>query len=125
VAGEPGGSVPAVRSRIREAWGAELLDHAGATEVGPWGVGDLAGHGLDVIEPWFHAEFLAVKTGKVAAMCAYSASLKSRGALKAWPYKVGGAAAAAAAAAAMKGSRGAGILTWLTGGAGSSTGTVR
>jgi phenylacetate-CoA ligase len=66
VAGEPGGSVPAVRSRIREAWGAELLDHAGATEVGPWGVGDLAGRGLDVIEPWFHAEFLSVQTGQAA-----------------------------------------------------------
>jgi phenylacetate-CoA ligase len=66
VAGEPGGSVPAVRARIREAWGAELLDHAGATEVGPWGVGDLAGRGLDVIEPWFHPEFLAVETGRAA-----------------------------------------------------------
>ena len=67
VAGEPGGSVPAVRSRIREAWGADLLDHAGATEVGPWGVGDLAGRGLAVIEPWFHAEFLSVETGQPAA----------------------------------------------------------
>jgi len=66
VAGEPGGSMPAVRSRIREAWGAKLLDHAGATEVGPWGVGDLEGRGLDVIEPWFHPEFLAVKTGRPA-----------------------------------------------------------
>jgi phenylacetate-CoA ligase len=66
VAGEPGGSIPAVRSRIREAWGAELLDHAGATEVGPWGVGDLAGRGLDVIEPWFHPEFLSVETGRPA-----------------------------------------------------------
>jgi len=66
VAGEPGGSVPAVRSRIREAWGAELLDHAGATEVGPWGVGELSGNGLDVIEPWFHPEFLSVETGRAA-----------------------------------------------------------
>jgi phenylacetate-CoA ligase len=66
VAGEPGGSIPAVRSRIREAWGADLLDHAGATEVGPWGVGDLAGRGLDVIEPWFHPEFLSVETGRPA-----------------------------------------------------------
>lgn len=66
VAGEPGGSMPAVRSRIREAWGADLLDHAGATEVGPWGVGDLAGRGLDVLEPWFHAEFLSVETGQAA-----------------------------------------------------------
>ncbi|MFM8708891.1 MAG: phenylacetate--CoA ligase family protein, partial [Planctomycetia bacterium] len=66
VAGEPGGSVRAVRARIEEAWGAAVLDHAGATEVGPWGVGDLAGRGLEVIEPWFHAEFLGVETGRPA-----------------------------------------------------------
>jgi phenylacetate-CoA ligase len=36
VAGEPGGSVPAVRERISAAWnGAEVLDHYGMTEVGP------------------------------------------------------------------------------------------
>jgi len=63
VAGEPGGSVPATRARIAAAWGADVLDHAGATEVGPWGVGDLRGGGLDVIEPWFHPEFLALRTG--------------------------------------------------------------
>jgi len=67
VAGEPGGSVPAVRRRIATAWGADVLDHAGATEVGPWGVGDLHGPGLDVIEPWFHPEFLALDTGGPAA----------------------------------------------------------
>lgn len=67
VAGEPGGSSPAVRSRLAEAWGAAVLDHAGATEVGAWGVGDRRGHGLDVIEPWFHPEFLAVETGQPAA----------------------------------------------------------
>ena len=63
VAGEPGGSVAATRSRIAAAWGAEVLDHAGATEVGPWGVGDHHGDGLDVIEDWFHPEFLAIDTG--------------------------------------------------------------
>lgn len=63
VAGEPGGSVPATRARIAAAWGAEVLDHAGATEVGPWGVGDHRGDGLDVIEEWFHPEFLALDTG--------------------------------------------------------------
>lgn len=36
-AGEPGASVPNVRRRIEEAWGATCYDHAGATEVGPWG----------------------------------------------------------------------------------------
>ena len=66
VAGEPGGSVPAVRARLAVAWGCDVLDHAGATEVGPWGVGDVRGPGLDVIEPWFHPEFLALDTGQAA-----------------------------------------------------------
>ncbi len=36
VAGEPGGSLPATRARIAEAWpGAEVFDHHGMTEVGP------------------------------------------------------------------------------------------
>ena len=36
-AGEPGASVPNVKKRIEEAWGARCFDHAGATEVGAWG----------------------------------------------------------------------------------------
>ena len=36
VAGEPGGSVPAVRARIESLWpGARVFDHHGMTEVGP------------------------------------------------------------------------------------------
>jgi len=36
VAGEPGGSIPATRTRIEEAWpGATVFDHHGMTEVGP------------------------------------------------------------------------------------------
>jgi len=36
VAGEAGGSIPAVRSRIERLWpGAEVFDHHGMTEVGP------------------------------------------------------------------------------------------
>ncbi len=35
VAGEPGGSLTAVRERIESAWGAKLYDHHGMTEVGP------------------------------------------------------------------------------------------
>ncbi len=36
VAGEPGGSLPAVRAQISEAWpGAQVYDHHGMTEVGP------------------------------------------------------------------------------------------
>jgi phenylacetate-CoA ligase len=36
VAGEPGGSIPAVRARLSELWpGARISDHHGMTEVGP------------------------------------------------------------------------------------------
>ena len=34
-AGEPGGSVPAIKQRIEAVWGAKVFDHAGASEVGP------------------------------------------------------------------------------------------
>jgi phenylacetate-CoA ligase len=35
VAGEPGGSIPATRTRIEQTWGARVIDHHGLTEVGP------------------------------------------------------------------------------------------
>jgi phenylacetate-CoA ligase len=38
VAGEPGGSIPATRARIEEAWQARVFDHHGTTETGPLGV---------------------------------------------------------------------------------------
>ena len=56
VAGEPGGSVPEVRGRIESLWNARVVDHCGATEIGPWGVGDSAGEGIHVIEAEFIAE---------------------------------------------------------------------
>jgi phenylacetate-CoA ligase len=43
-----------------------VLDHAGATELGPWGYGDARGEGLYVNEHDFIAEFLAVDTGSAA-----------------------------------------------------------
>ncbi|MCG8651954.1 MAG: phenylacetate--CoA ligase family protein [Pirellulales bacterium] len=58
VAGEPGGSVPVVRERIEKAWGAKVVDHSGASEVGGWGVGSADGRGLHVIESEFIAELL-------------------------------------------------------------------
>jgi phenylacetate-CoA ligase len=67
VAGEPGGSLPAFRDRIEAAWGARVVDHAGATEVGPWGFADSAGRGLHVNESEFIAEFFSVETGEKAA----------------------------------------------------------
>ena len=66
VAGEPGGSVPSIRSQIETSWGARLYDHSGASEVGPWGFGDESGKGLHVTESEFIAEFLSVETGKQA-----------------------------------------------------------
>jgi len=60
VAGEPGGSIRSVRSRIEEGWGAVVIDHSGASEVGAWGFGDSSGEGLHVIEPEFIAEILRI-----------------------------------------------------------------
>jgi phenylacetate-CoA ligase len=66
VAGEPGGSVPAVRQRIEEAWGARVCDHCGATEVGPWGYGDTQQRGVHILESEFIAEFISLETGQAA-----------------------------------------------------------
>ena len=56
VAGESGGSVPTVRKRIEDAWNARVIDHSGATEIGPWGFGWPDRIGLHVIESDFIAE---------------------------------------------------------------------
>ena len=66
VAGEPGGSIPAIRERIETSWNAKLIDHAGASEVGPWGYADAKQLGLHIIESEFIAEFLSVETGAPA-----------------------------------------------------------
>jgi len=59
VAGEPGGSIPATRSRIEDAWGARVFDHAGMTEIGPWGFEcEEAPDGMHVIEHEFIAEVI-------------------------------------------------------------------
>jgi phenylacetate-CoA ligase len=58
VAGEPGGSVPSVRARMEAAWGATVIDHTGASEVGAWGFGSRDGGGIHVIETEFIAELM-------------------------------------------------------------------
>ena len=63
VAGEPGGSLESVRRQIENAWDALVLDHAGATEIGPWGFGALHGPGLYVNEAEFIAECIDPETG--------------------------------------------------------------
>lgn len=66
LAGEPGGSTPAIRSRLESIWRAVVIDHAGATEIGPWGYGYPDRPGLHIIETEFIAEFLSLATGKPA-----------------------------------------------------------
>ena len=66
VAGEPGGSIPAVRARIEQAWQAQVIDHAGASEVGPWGYGDAERRGVHILESEFIAEFVGVESGQPA-----------------------------------------------------------
>jgi len=56
--GEPGASLPAVRSRIADGFGARCIDHAGLTEVGPFGYPCPDSGGLHVYEAEFVCEVL-------------------------------------------------------------------
>ena len=67
VAGEPGGSIPAIRDRIQDAWQAKVVDHSGASEVGAWGYADRAGRGIYVNEAEFIAEFFSLDSGEPAS----------------------------------------------------------
>jgi phenylacetate-CoA ligase len=64
VAGEPGGSIPEVRARIEQAWGARVFDHTGMTEFGPLGF-ECAENpgGMHVMEPEFIAEVIDPESG--------------------------------------------------------------
>lgn len=66
VAGEPGGSIPAIRNSIETSWQARLVDHCGASEVGPWGFNSPDGEGLFVNEYHFLAEFRSLESEKPA-----------------------------------------------------------
>ncbi|MEE2777082.1 MAG: AMP-binding protein [Acidobacteriota bacterium] len=57
-AGEPGASVPNVRARIERAWGMRCVDHAGATEVGAWGVAPGEDNHMSVLETDFIPEIV-------------------------------------------------------------------
>jgi len=65
VAGEPGGSISSVRSRIEALWrGARVVDHHGMTETGPVSYGCPARPGvLHVIESAYIAEVIDPETG--------------------------------------------------------------
>jgi phenylacetate-CoA ligase len=64
VAGEPGGSIPAVRKRIEDEWQARVFDHSGMTEVGPMSIEcrENAG-GLHILEGSYLAEVIDPATG--------------------------------------------------------------
>lgn len=65
VAGEPGGSLPTTRERIKQLWGgAKVFDHHGMTEVGPVSFEEIENPGsLCVIEDAYFAEIIDPKTG--------------------------------------------------------------
>lgn len=64
VAGEPGGSIPAVRERLEKLWGARVYDHHGMTEVGPVSYETTAlPRCLVVIEESYLAEIVDPQTG--------------------------------------------------------------
>jgi phenylacetate-CoA ligase len=62
-AGEPGASLPATKQRIEDRWGARAYDHAGATEVGAWGVMCRPQAGVHLNEDEFICEVLDPETG--------------------------------------------------------------
>ncbi len=66
VAGEPGGSIPATRQRIEEAWNARVFDHWGMTEVGPLGNECVENPGgLHLLETECIAEIVDSDTGEL------------------------------------------------------------
>ena len=69
VAGEPGGSVPAIRARIEAAWpGARVVDHHGMTEIGPVSYGKPEEPGLlRVMHESYLCEVLEPGTDRLAA----------------------------------------------------------
>ena len=65
VAGEPGGSIPATRKKIESAWKADVVDHSGASEIGPWGFADKKGTGIYVNEISFLPELISIRDGQL------------------------------------------------------------
>ena len=65
VAGEPGGSIPATRKRMEEAWGAKVFDHCGATETGAWGYECEYQTGVHINDALFLVQIEDVETGEL------------------------------------------------------------
>ncbi len=65
--GEPGAGTPAIKHRLAEGFGAQVFDHAGATEVGAWGYPSGVGERLHILEEEFVVEWFDRSTGKPLA----------------------------------------------------------
>jgi phenylacetate-CoA ligase len=65
--GEPGASLPSTRGRIEELWSARCCDHAGLTEVGPFGVPCAEHGGLHLDEDEFVCEVLDAEGDPVSS----------------------------------------------------------
>ena len=59
--------MPATRARIAEVWNARVIDHAGATETGAYGLGCPLGLGIHLNEDEFVAEVLDLATDQPVA----------------------------------------------------------
>jgi phenylacetate-CoA ligase len=67
VAGEPGGSIPATRARIEQAWNARVFDHSGMTEIGPVAIECPANPGgLHILEDDYYAEVIDTQAARPA-----------------------------------------------------------
>ena len=64
-AGEPGAGVPAVKRQLAAGFGAQVFDHAGATEVGAWGIPCGVAEHLHVHEEEFVVEWLDRTNGEL------------------------------------------------------------
>jgi phenylacetate-CoA ligase len=66
LSGEPGGSLPATRRLIAEAWGAEIMDTAGMSEIGTIMLFECNHHpgGMHIIEDNFIEEVVDPATGE-------------------------------------------------------------
>jgi phenylacetate-CoA ligase len=66
-AGEPGASLPAVRARIEQAFGARVFDHPGATEVGAFGYMCEGQTAVHINEAEFIAEIVDPASGRAVS----------------------------------------------------------
>ncbi len=67
LAGEPGANIPATRERIQSAYGAQVFDHTGMTEVGAHGFSCIREQGTHLTEAEFVFEVINPETGEHVA----------------------------------------------------------